>query len=367
MKLFGVNKRMFIYPGVALMLGVLAMGLGSCGDEGKNAGGSTGTSTAAPLLSREEILAGRADAVFSSIGGAGDEYPQNLITAPQLAAKLQDPAEAEKLYILDTRPRGEWEKQGHIEGANWMKMQDVAAPENLAKLPRDKQIVCVSPTGHTAVQVMTTLRWLGYDAVALEFGYASWIKAGGNKLITSDVQNGMAKRYPVAFEAPFTAAVPQEPDSELAPPPDDQFDTLAASARQMLSENVFEKEYPFNHIFADELYRRLSDPALRDSIFVLDIRPLDAWERDGHIDIGPHDHIDWRVLAEAPNLARLPKDKLIVVVGATGQTAGQVTPILRMLGYNAVTLRSGMTAWTETPDSQPTLDAMANADYPVVQ
>lgn len=181
------------------------------------------------------------------------------------------------------------------------------------------------------------------------------------------VLNGIDKRYPVAFETPAAAQVPQEPDSQLVPPPDGQFRVLDESARKLLHEDVYEKEYPFNHIFAYELFRRQSDPGLRDSIFVLDIRPLDAWERDGHIDNRQQNHIDWRVLGEAQNLARLPKDKLIVVVGSTGQTAGKVTPILRMLGYNAVTLRSGMTAWTGTLDSQPSLDAIMSADYPMVK
>lgn len=77
--------------------------------------------------------------------------------------------------------------------------------------------------------------------------------------------------------------------------------------------------------------------------------------------------IDWRELGAQQNLAKLPMDKLIVVVGDTGQSAGQVTPILRMIGYKAVTLRSGMTAWTEIPESVTTLDSMKSAVYPLVR
>ena len=38
----------------------------------------------------------------------------------------------------------------------------------------------------------------------------------------------------------------------------------------------------------------------------------------------------------------LPKDKKIIVVCYTGQTAGQVVSILRLLGYDACSLKGGM-------------------------
>lgn len=365
------NRRLSkILP--AVLISMLAAAALSCGGSGDTTADTGTVKTAATqartsTLPREQILAKRGNAVFSSILGDSSSTPGNLITAQQLNAMLQNPDEAGKLFILDTRPRNEWEEQGHIEGANWIRLQEVADPENLEKLPRDKMIVCVSPTGHTAVQVASVLRWLGYDAVALEHGMAAWTQTPAGKLMVSDVQGGIADRYPVATEAPYTQAVTQEPTQKLSAPPEDETAVLVDAAQRFLREDVFEKEYPFNHIFADDLYARMSDPARMDSIFLLDVRPLETWQRDGHIDMGAHMLIDWRVLGDPQNLAYLPKDKLIVVIGATGQTAGQVTAVLRMMGYNAVTLRSGMTAWTETPDSQETLAAISSANYPVVR
>ncbi|MBK5226611.1 MAG: rhodanese-like domain-containing protein [Thermoleophilia bacterium] len=78
-------------------------------------------------------------------------------------------------------------------------------------------------------------------------------------------------------------------------------------------------------------------------------------------------HIEWRNVGEPESLALLPRDQLIVVIDQQGQSAGQVTPILRMLGYDAVTLRSGMTAWTQTPESLETIQTINAADYPVVR
>jgi rhodanese-related sulfurtransferase len=59
--------------------------------------------------------------------------------------------------------------------------------------------------------------------------------------------------------------------------------------------------------------------------------------------------------------AELPKDKKIVVYCYTGQTAGQATAALRMMGYDAVSLNGGM----GTPANAPM--GWANKGYPVVQ
>ncbi|MBE0429754.1 MAG: rhodanese-like domain-containing protein [Thermoleophilia bacterium] len=99
---------------------------------------------------------------------------------------------------------------------------------------------------------------------------------------------------------------------------------------------------------------------------IIDIRALDDPDTTIHIS-SPHGHVNLGTLDEQQYLDTLPTDQLIVVVGATGRKAGQVTPILRMLGYDAVTLRSGMTAWAPVPDSQRVLDQITGADYPVVR
>lgn len=345
---------------------MLAAACGESDDRGRTETDPTATAVTVSSLPPAQIILNRARQVISSSPGEGSPCPNNLITADQLSARLADPEQAAGMFLLDTRPRNEWDEQGHIDGATWMQMQDVADPENLERLPKDKQIVCLSPTGHTAVQVMSILRMLGYDAAALEFGYAGWMQGPGNQLIAGDVQNGMAKRYPIVKEPPYTAPVPQQPTSALGQPAPDEFPILQQATMAFLQGDIYDQTYPFNNIFADNLYADLAGAGSQDPYFLLDIRSLDIWLRDGHIDMGSHLLVDWRVLLEPQNLQELPHDKPVIVVDRNGQTAGQVTPILRMLGYNALTLRSGMTAWTETGDSATTLGLMQAANYPVV-
>lgn len=350
-----LKRSSSLLAALPLLLSLLLLAT-ACGEEGNPDETVSATTTMSPA-EKDRILRDRADVVFSSIRGAASEYPDNLMTAEQLLEVINAPERAEEIFILDTRPRNEWEEQGHIAGATWMQMQTVADEENLARLPEDKLIVCVSPTGHTANQVCTVLRWLGYDAVLLEHGMAGWIQTPARNLMLTDVEGGIARQWPVVIEEPYTEPEPPDATLELTRPTDEEFPVLVEAAREVLHDDVVEKEYPFNHIFAEIVYERLQDPGQADAMFLLDIRPLSSWQTVGHIDQGAHYLINWRVLGKPGNLDRLPRDKQIVVIGDTGQTAGQVTPILLMLGYDAVTLRSGMTAWTETPDTQVALAA----------
>jgi len=342
-----------------LTLGLLAI---SCGEGG---GGTSSPASSQPSRAREEILWDRAAKVFASVPDASDAYPDNLISSSDLKQTLEDRDKAAGIYLLDTRPRVEWDSQGHIAGANWVRMQEVAEDETLNNLPHDKVIVCVSSTGHTAAQVATILRWLGYDAVALEFGMAGWTDTPARRIIVSDVQGGMANKYPALAPHEITTYQPRESAQPLPAPPEDELPVLQEAARGVLHDDIFEKEYAFNHIFADRLYEMLSQPPIRETTFAVDIRPPAAWDATGHVGMGPHTHIAWRALGEPQYRGMLSKESLIVIVGTTGRDAGQVTPILRMLGYNAVTLRSGLTAWTTTSDSARTLEQVEGADLPV--
>jgi len=310
---------------------------------------------------QEKILEKRAGIVLASISDGN-----NLIAASDLNNDIIDDYNVSGYYLLDTRPYDEWYKQGHIKYAVLINMQKVADNKNLALLPKHKTIVCISPTSQTAVQVSSTLRWLGYDTLILEHGMASWMPTPAGQMMINDIMNGIAKPYPVVKE--HTGAVgyaEEEINIVLKTMTEGEFIILAKAARTMLRNNIVGKRFPFNNIFADDLYKQLQSQERKDNIYLLDIRPDNSWEKTGHMD-GAH-HINLKSLVSSDNLKKLPKDKLIIVICDTGLISGQVTPVLRMLGYNAVTLRSGMMAWTDTPDSHKALEILKNGDYPVVR
>ncbi len=340
--------------GVLLLLSLFL--LTSCGSD-------QSTTTLTPA--GDTALTRRAQEVFASTRGSDSEFPGNMITAAQLAAILQDPQRSHTVSLLDTRPAIELETQGAIPGSLWIKMQSIADPESLAKLPKDKTIICISPTGHTANQVCTTLRWLGYDAILLKYGMGSWTQTpAGVDITAGDAQRAIDFPYPVvdASGAPLDNDVVKA-TAIFTAPPENEYDELQQVAQQYMSDNVLDQEYPFNNISATKLHDRLSDPVLREETYLLDIRSSAVYASLGHIE--GVINIPWRRLGEPENLGQLPEDKLIVVIGGDGRDSGQVTGVLKMLGYNAVTLRTGMAGWLPTPETQEILDAVAAAHYPV--
>lgn len=333
-----------------------AAGCGSSGDE----------TTASTTAIEEDAFTSRAAEVFAFAGGSSSEYPDNMISAAELNAKLQDPAEAAKLSLLDTRPINEVSSQGSIPGSLWIKMQDVANPENLGKIPADKTIVCISPTGHTANQVASTLRWLGWDAILLEYGMGSWTQTpAGVEITAGDAQRAIDFPYAVIDASGDPLEGDTVSSQPFTGPPHDDYAELQQAAQEYMSANVLDQEYPFHHIWAQKLYDRLADPVLREETFLLDIRTTATYDSLGHIDGAVN--IPWRELGQPENLGQLPKDKLIVVLGDNGRDAGQVTPVLTMLGYDAITLRTGMAGWSPTPETPMIIQAVENANYPVVK
>ena len=83
--------------------------------------------------------------------------------------------------------------------------------------------------------------------------------------------------------------------------------------------------------------------------FILDIRKKDDFAKnfiEGSV------HCEWKDVFEFIEDDILPKDKKIIVVCYTGQTAGQTVAILKLLGYDACSLMGGMAnGWMK--DSMP--------------
>lgn len=91
-----------------------------------------------------------------------------------------------------------------------------------------------------------------------------------------------------------------------------------------------------NLIDAKSLYDKVS---ARENLFLLDIRKKDDFAKnyiEGSV------HCEWGDVIEFIEEDILPRDKKIVVICYTGQTAGQTVGILKALGYDACSLMGGM-------------------------
>ena len=92
-------------------------------------------------------------------------------------------------------------------------------PENLAKLPADKQIVSYCYSGQTASQTTAALRLLGYDAYNMQFGLPSWAIVPGVSTGVWDVSKSLNQPLVLATEATADAAATTGAPAPAAPAP----------------------------------------------------------------------------------------------------------------------------------------------------
>ncbi|NMW85608.1 rhodanese-like domain-containing protein [Peptoniphilus sp. AGMB00490] len=77
-------------------------------------------------------------------------------------------------YIIDVREDIELKETGTIKGAIHIPMNMV--PNNLNKIPKDKEIYILCRSGRRSYEVASYLRELGYDAVNLAGGILEYKK-----------------------------------------------------------------------------------------------------------------------------------------------------------------------------------------------
>lgn len=346
-------RRLFLLS--IVLLGLLlstTVGLVGCGEEKTDTKADETTATA---TGSSTLLADRVIEVLASTEMTGD-YAANAIAADKLAAKLADPVEKETVFLLDIRSKEDFDK-GHIEGAVQMDYLKWASADNMMMLPSDKKIIVICYSGNTAAQAVAGMRILGHDAAALKGGMAGWeagkgagaitdLQAAGNAIVNDAATTEAAEAPSSATYTPLSA----EGHEALMGPVNEYFSTMQGGG--------------INVITAADLKAKL-DGAEKDSVTLLDIRSAEDFTTVGHI--AGALNVPFKAVAVPDNLSMLVKDKQVVVICYTGNTAAQAVTALNLLGYDAVSLKYGMMGWTQTPNTASFIEYLNAAAYPVVQ
>ena len=251
----------------------------------------------------------------------------NIIPAADVLAAMDA---GEDMFILDIRQTDVYE-QGHLKGA-------VSAPWNaelgqvLDYLPMDKPVYVYCYTGQTAGQAVALFRMAGIDAKSIRYGFNREIsKVEGIEAYLETGANSLATDQANAINPAIKSAVVK------------YFEKMAASevANQIIpSTSLFDKLQT-----GDE------------SIFIISARQPDAYA-EGHIDTAVNMPFGLNMNTYFKDV---PRDKTAIVYCYSGQTAGQALAVLRMLGYEALSLNSGM----GTPVTAPA--GWINEGFPVVK
>lgn len=297
---------------------------------------------------------------FAVMAEAADKYLASgkpvLMAVDKLYEVLNDGDDKNDPFVLDVRKPEDYAK-GHIKNAVNIPLANVFKPENLAKLPKDKQIVVYCYTGHTCSMASMTLDAMGYNAVALSFSMMAWSQndelLGGGKRFPAEQKDYPVDTQPV--ELPAAGKTPSVSTGKTA-----VADMIAAQADKYLASGKA------TLITADKVYEVLNDGDDKNDPFILDIRKPEDYAK-GHIKGAVN--VVFANVFKAENLARYPTDKQIVVYCYTGHTCSMTSFYMNVLGYNAISLKWGIMGWSKNDDlmgGNKRFPAQQK-DYPVVK
>lgn len=118
------------------------------------------------------------------------------------------------------------------------------------------------------------------------------------------------------------------------------------------------------NIAAKDLYANLNDGDKSNDPLIIDIRAA-ADYANGHIPGAVN--MTAKELFSAEGLAKLPKNKQIVVNCYTGQTASQSVAALRMMGFDAYNLLYGISGWGTSDKIKYAFTAAQSGKYTVTK
>jgi rhodanese-related sulfurtransferase len=94
------------------------------------------------------------------------------LTPQQVYERLQAPAD--NLILVDVRTRREWQREGHIEGAVLIPVDDLQA-QAAQELPKDAEIILYCHSGARSYYAANLLSQIGYSHVSdLSGGLEAW-------------------------------------------------------------------------------------------------------------------------------------------------------------------------------------------------
>lgn len=129
-------------------------------------------------------------------------------------------------------------------------------------------------------------------------------------------------------------------ETPAAEPAEDETPAFDARAAMIDAANEYLKNEPVPTIAAADLFNVVQ--AKDTSYQIVDIRSAEHYAL-GHIEGAIN--IPFKTIADDGSLAQLDPAKKVVVVCYTGHTASMANMVWNMLGYDALTLKFGMSAW----------------------
>lgn len=244
--------------------------------------------------------------------------------------------------ILDIRTPGEY-IAGHIPGAvNLTPDSLINYLENKSNINSYIKIVIVSTSGQASSYFTCLLRLYGINNVySLNFGMAQW-----NSVFSEIWLNNIADILTPNFD---NIIYPKGP---MSPIPDIKFDHPDSSIQQNVNARILDlirrgfKEVSVN-ITANQGIVYFDINGYYDFYIVcygtnvLYLQDRLNTTGSGHFN-GAVNYVPWYDFRSTSNLQTLPPNRTIIIYSTSGQQSAFIAAYLRLLGYDARTLRFGV-------------------------
>lgn len=275
----------------------------------------------------EDDPVNEAQVLVEFLEGADGGYANTIMPAIMKADGVKGlMAVADGVYIIDIRSSDSW-TAGHIEGAINVPAADVLSHLDGMDAASYEKIAIVCYSGQSAAWVTCLAQISGYDNVfSMKWGMTSWNAEfdswSGN---VNNTYSALFKTedYPKGAEGDLPGLVTGETEGE---------DILAARLDVVLAEG-----FGGAAITAAAVYENL------DGYYIVNYWPAGHYEDPGHIE-GAMQYTPKESIALDLDLTTLPTDKTIVVYCYSGQTSANMAAYLRVLGYDALSLKFGANA-----------------------
>jgi rhodanese-related sulfurtransferase len=253
------------------------------------------------------------------------DYVNSKAYPSLIKASIVNESIGKNVLIIDLRSAKQY-SEGHIKSAVNKKFEELPSYFETGIKPFEyDKIIIVSEDGQVGCYATCLLRLMGYGNVyAMRWGMSAW-----NNRFAAD---GWLKGISGKFETKLENTVNERP-SVLKMPDLKTGATTGSEIGTAKFRKLFEEGSGNVLITADEVFE---NPA---KFYIINLERKDKYE-DGHIP-GAVRYKPEGTLGFTDEMASIPTDKPVVVYCGTGHNSGFATAYLRLLGYDAHTLKYG--------------------------
>lgn len=259
-----------------------------------------------------------AEQLFNKGDFISSETSPRLISIDEVYNSLD-----KNILVVDIRNAYDY-SNGHIKNAVNVSKTDVIDFAQVKGLPVYDKVIVVCYTGQSATYSAALLQMLGYDNVyVLEWGMSGWNKKFSEHWESGIADNGINEITDAVYTKNSASTLPI-------------IESLKNAGQDILytRAKALEKDGYSKYAVDYEYYK-----AHADSCYLISFQPKDLYN-EGHLK-NAISYSEENSFNLTTDLLSLPIDKEIIIYSNRGYQSAFLTAYLRMLGYNAKTLKYG--------------------------